>query len=288
VLVSLVMATYGRSTELRPSLSSLIVQSDREFELIVVDQNPDDRVVLELGPLREAGLAVTRLRLDKPNLSAARNCGLAAVRGAIVAFPDDDCWYEPNVVEQVRRSFANRPDLDGIVARWVESEPAGQRLPERLTLQAWRKFRAGDATSFTLFLRIEQLRALDGFDVRLGTGQWYGSSEDTDLVLRMLAKGSCIEHVPSIRVHHADPVTPQLTQAQCRRNRSYGRGIGAIYAKHGLSAWVILRGLSGPIWRAVRSPRPGAALVLALNTIVGRAQGLFGWLLSERDDLPST
>jgi glycosyltransferase involved in cell wall biosynthesis len=282
-LVSLIMAVYGPASELRLALGSLMAQSDRQFELIVVDQNPEDRLAALRDLMAEAGTVVTGLRLDRPNLSAARNRGIAAARGGIAAFPDDDCWYEAEVIEEVRRSFARNANLDGVIARWVEVDRASTRPAGPLTLEAWRRFRAGDAASITLFLKVDRLRALAGFDTRLGSGRWYGSSEDTDLVLRMLAHGCRLEYCPTIRVHHANRKMPPLTWAQCRRSRAYGRGIGAIYAKHRLSAWVIMRGLSGPLWHALHAPAPGAAFVLALCTIVGRIEGMCSWLLRERD-----
>src|SRR5262245_26705158 len=93
-LVSLIMGVYGPASELRLALGSLMAQSDRQFELIVVDQNPEDRFAAVRDLMAEAGTVVTGLRLDRPNLSAARNRGIAVARGGIAAFPDDDCWYE--------------------------------------------------------------------------------------------------------------------------------------------------------------------------------------------------
>jgi glycosyltransferase involved in cell wall biosynthesis len=47
---SLIVATIGRTAELRSLFESPAVQTHRDFEVIVVDQNPDDRVVQTLAP----------------------------------------------------------------------------------------------------------------------------------------------------------------------------------------------------------------------------------------------
>ncbi|MEZ5857263.1 MAG: glycosyltransferase [Hyphomicrobiaceae bacterium] len=281
-LFSLVMATYGRSEELKPALASLIEQTDRGFELIVVDQNKDERIAPLLESVRAAGISVNHVRLDVANLSLARNVGLQHANGRIVAFPDDDCWYEPDVIASVRAAFAANDAIDGIVARWCEVEKKGDRPAAPLSSVAWRRFRAGDATSFTLFFMLERLKAMGGFDPRLGTGRWFGCGEETDLILRMLGEGRRIDYLPAARIHHPHAEWPSATKAQCRRERMYGRGTGALYVKHGLPVWVAARGFVGPLTRVHRAPKLAAGLLLAGCTILGRMEGVVGWWLGSR------
>lgn len=278
-LISLVLATYNRSAELAPMLESLLSQSNQNFELIVVDQNKDDRIVPLLDPVRDAGIAVRHLRQEQPNLSAARNMGLSQARGEFVAFPDDDCWYEVPVLEHVRESFNDGRGVDGVIGRWVELDPEASRPAEDVSLEAWRRFKGGDATSFVLFFRTGAVRDLGGFNETFGTGRWFGCGEETDLVMRLLDDGMQITYRPDVHIHHFHAPTQELSAGQCRRNRSYGRGTGAVLAKHKLPLWVIGRGLVGPLYHAVRSPRPASALVLEACTILGRVEGLAGWYL---------
>jgi len=275
--ISLVMGTYRRAAELEPMLASLRAQSHQDFELIVVDQNPDDRVVPLLRPLVAGGVTVRHLRQAQPNLSAARNLGLGQARGAIVAFPDDDCWYEPEVLERTLAHFRATPGSDGMVAHWIEFDPQGERPAGALSPQMWRRFKGGDGTSFTLFFRTARLRSLGGFDETLGTGQWFGCGEETDLIFRLLGSGSNLDYDPGVHIHHPHAEIPSLSASQCRRNRLYGRGTGALLAKHKLPAWVVARGLVGPFFLALRAPNRGAGLVLATCTVWGRIEGLVGW-----------
>lgn len=281
-LFSLVLATCGRSDVLVPMLESLRAQTCRDFELIVADQNADDRVVPLLTGLAADGIVVDHQRLARPNLSAARNLGIARACGRFIAFPDDDCWYEPDCLARVAQAIEGQADVAGWVIRWVEAEPGGPRLPHRLDGDAFRRFRSGDASSISLFLGAAALRRLDGFDTRIGVGRYYGAGEETDLVLRMLDAGLVLEHLPSAQVHHHyDSAVPKLSRAGLTGRRRRERGVGAMYAKHRLGLPVIVRGLLAPLVKGLGSSRPGSGFLLGLATIAGRIEGMARWRLTE-------
>jgi glycosyltransferase involved in cell wall biosynthesis len=281
--LSLVVATFGRADVLEQLVRSLAAQTSRDFEVIVADQNADDRVRPFFAPLVASGRSVRHIRLEAPNLSAARNAGLAAATGDIVAFPDDDCWYEPDTIERVSRTFASNRALDGLAACWQEAASLKGEAAGPITSDAMRQFRGGNVASITLFLRRTVVLAAGGFDERIGVGRWYGSAEETDLVLSLLDKGACIERRGDIAVHHAvtAPKTrPWAQQFASERHRA--RGTGALYAKHRLPLWVVGRGLLAPLAAA---PRNGLADSLAKT--VGRLEGLVRWSLAEPRQAPN-
>jgi len=94
------------------------MQTYANFELIVVDQNDDDRLVPILKDYKEK-FSILHLR-SKKGLSRARNVGLRYVSGDIVAFPDDDCWYPPDLLERVANFFEEHPGVDGLTGRSVD------------------------------------------------------------------------------------------------------------------------------------------------------------------------
>jgi len=279
--VSLILATIGRTQEVARLVDSLLAQTDRRFDLIVVDQNPDDRLAPYIRMAQEGGLDVRHERMARPGLSAARNRGIMLAKHNIIAFPDDDCWYENTVIERVIRTFHERR-IDGLVALWVEQAGNQTTQPYTLELAAWRKFRGGNASSISLFLDRTRFQALGGFDERLGVGGWYGAAEETDFVLRALAHGARLEHTPDIRVHHAYNEQPVgdlcVVCAQARRR---GRGTGAIYAKHKLDTYVILRGLIAPVLTALPKCLQPRWLIRGLFTSIGRLEGYVRWRMTE-------
>ena len=282
-IFSLVVATYGRAEVLQRLVASLLAQTCQRFEVIVADQNPDERVLSLIEPLRVAGRLGAHLRLPEPNLSAARNAGLAAARGDVVAFPDDDCWYEPETLAQAARHLGAASGLDGVAARWVEAavEP-GDLATGPITAAAMRRFRGGNVASITLFLKRAAIEAVGGFDERIGVGRWYGAAEETDLVLALIARGHRIAHARDVTVHHAYDETTART-VHVGRERARARGTGALYAKHRLPAWVILRGLLAPLLAT-----PGPDLAAGAARSLGRLEGMIRWNLVEQAPRPST
>jgi len=282
---SLILATYGRTDELHVFLDSLQLQRNRSFELIVVDQNPDDRIRAFLEHARAGSVEAIWIRQDCPNLSLARNAGLEAADGEFVGFPDDDCWYEPDTLLRIQDFVASAKEVDGIVARWVDVTPGPGDETARLSLDDWRRFRGGDASSIALFLRRSTLKSIGGFDPRFGVGRWYGAGEETDLVLRLLADGADIRVLPAARVRHAPPRLARIHSfAEWQEKRRRERGVGALYAKHRLSPFVVARGLLAPLMTGLRPRSPVSPLmgfVVGLASTLGRLEGILHWILFE-------
>lgn len=281
--ISLILATIGRSEDVGHLIRSLAAQSERRFELIVVDQNSDDRLIRFLDEGRDLGTELLHLRLDRPSLSGARNLGLAHATGEIVAFPDDDCWYEPDTIKSVLAAFTEDASRDGIIGHWVEQAAAQNRQPhpERLSSQAWRNFRGGNASSITLFIKRELLSRLGGFDERFGVGRWYGAAEETDFMLRALSTGANLASCPDVRVHHRFSTTPSTKLFEdCRNARKRARGTGGLYAKHRLDTWVVVRGLLAPVIVPLVKIDFRAA-IRGIFVTLGRTEGLISWRLRE-------
>jgi glycosyltransferase involved in cell wall biosynthesis len=277
--VSLIMATAGRVHEIQGLLASLEKQTCGAFELIAVDQNGDDRLLPVLAKARESGMTVRHVKHAVRSLSGARNAGLAHARYEVVAFPDDDCWYEARVIQQVTESFARDARLDGLVARWAEVFPGSTGM-QTLRLGRVRRLRGIVPSSISLFLRTSLVRRIGGFDRMLGMPGWFGSGEDTDLVMRCLSEGAVLRYRPDVTVHHpCGPGDGRETRRAGRLARLRARGTGALYAKHRLAPLVILRGLSGPLARTLVPTRRGMKRALVhVCVTVGRLEGVSRWL----------
>ena len=284
-MISLILATVGRSDDVARFVDSAIAQSSRAFELIVVDQNHDDRLAAVVHKALAAGLSVQHLRMDQPSLSGARNLGLKHARGSVIAFPDDDCWYEADVVATVCSALSSEPAWSGLVAQWVEQADArGGALAEGLLdEQVWRRYRGGDASSISLFVRASLFKQLGGFDERLGVGRWFGAGEEIDFIFRALAAKAVFGRCAKARVHHGYCARmvdqPGLTGRSVLRR---ARGTGALYIKHRLPVAVVLRGLLAPPILALVHGHGLKGLWLGLAQSAGRFQGGLSWALFER------
>ncbi|RYJ01074.1 MAG: glycosyltransferase family 2 protein, partial [Acetobacteraceae bacterium] len=252
VIFSLVVATRGRDRELAELFESLLAQQ-AELEVIVVDQNSDDRLAPVVAAY-ETRLSLLWHRSAVANACHARNLGLALARGEIVGFPDDDCLLPHGVLAQVAAAF----EEDGGLA--VLTGPAAS--PEGgLGSGRWRK-EAGPITSanvwtsvieFNLFLRRPLALALGGFDEQLGPGTPLGSAEGNDLVLRAIEAGHAARYEPSLRIVHPDK---RLTPVAVERAGLYGRGMGFVLRRHAVPAavWLpfFIRPLGGVVLSVLR------------------------------------
>jgi glycosyltransferase involved in cell wall biosynthesis len=275
--ISLVLATVGRTDQLDRLFDSFASQTYSNFEVIVVDQNPDQRLLPHIERAKYLGIAIRHLRHTPPNLAAARNAGIQAARGNWIGFPDDDCWYDPRLLEHVAARFGRADQPAGVVARWVE-QAEHPMLAADLTWKRSAAFRDIPVSSITLFCHRSLFETLGGFDSRLGVGQWFGAGEETDFVLRALHSGAFMTYEPAAEVHHAVSSQQPNTTPQARLAiRHRARGTGALYAKHRLPLWVIVRGLLAPVLRPLLKGSFGADLAYGCAVMLGRLDGLIGW-----------
>ena len=274
---SLILATVGRTKELDRLFNSLAAQTFLNFEVIVVDQNPDNRLVPHIERACSLGVVVKHVRHNPPNLAAARNAGIAVATGEWLGFPDDDCWYDPRVLEKIARRFNGAAAPSGVIVRWAEQGEPPITAPT-LSWERSRAFRDVPVSSITLFFQRKMFEQIGGFDSRLGVGQWFGAAEETDFVLRALRHGALIAYEPTAEVHHAvAPKTPPADPQARLAARKRARGTGALYAKHGLPAWVIARGLVAPVLRPLLRGAFGSELRHGCAVMRGRLDGLLGW-----------
>ncbi len=277
VTFSLVLATVGRTAELDRLFVSLAAQTFHDFEVIVVDQNTDDRLAPHLERAISLGVVVRHMRHHPPNLAAARNAGIDAATGTWVGFPDDDCWYDSALLEKLEARIADDNAPAGIIVRWIEQDRPAVVAPY-LTWARSSQFRDVPVSSITMFFQRSLFDRIGVFDCRMGIGQWFGAAEETDLVLRALQSGATVVYEPAAYVHHALTAPNPKADPQTRRAaRQRARGTGALYAKHPLPAWVIVRGLVAPILRPLLKGALGAELAHGCAVALGRLDGFLGW-----------
>jgi glycosyltransferase involved in cell wall biosynthesis len=273
--VSLIVATVERTSELDRLFASLGAQTFKDFEVIVVDQNTDDRLDPYLERARALGIALKHLKHRPANLSAARNVGIEAACGAWIGFPDDDCWYQPDLLEALQHRFQSTDPLSGAAVQWVEEGVPSITFPN-LTWERSRMFRDIPVASFQLFFHRRLFEKIGNFDCRLGVGLWFGAGEETDFVLRALRAGALVTYEPLAKVHH--PIKRPAPTPQARlAARLRARGAGALYVKHELSPWVVMRGLLAPVLRPLMQGSLGSDLALGFAVMRGRLDGLRGW-----------
>jgi glycosyltransferase involved in cell wall biosynthesis len=260
VTFDLVVATVDRVVPFEVLLASLHRQTHRSFRVLVVDQNHDDRLTRVLE--RYDDLEIVRLRAPR-GLSRARNEALAALSSDLIGFPDDDCMYEPDLLERVAGRFAEDDALDGLTGRADDSDRWQQEAATLTRENLWNR-----AISFTIFLRRPVVERVGTFDVALGLPS--SSGEETEYLIRAIDGGARIEYDPGIVVQH-----PRKDVDLAALAAREGAGLGYILRKHRYPARTVARMLVRPAGGALvaLAHRDRARARFQLETLRGRVRG---------------
>lgn len=194
---SVILPTHNRLGMLREALRSVREQSFEDYEIIVVDDGSTDGTVEHLAA-HEPGIQVIHQPHRGPG--AARNAGIAAARGAYVAFLDsDDVWF-PWTLQIYRQAILQHGDpafLTGAALPWEQKERAMEDKPMTTLFPDLLHACAGDMPPVngtpSICLRADVLRASGGFAAQ------DMNAEDVDLWLRLGdAPGFVRIHSPAV------------------------------------------------------------------------------------------
>jgi len=109
-LVSIVMPAWNAAAFIARSVESVLAQTHRELELLIVDDGSTDDTAALIDRWAAADTRIKPIHQRNAGVAAARNAGIAAATGRYVAFLDSDDWWHPRKlevqVEQMRRSGA--------------------------------------------------------------------------------------------------------------------------------------------------------------------------------------
>jgi glycosyltransferase involved in cell wall biosynthesis len=245
-VISVVVCTRDRASELESCLRHLDRQDYPAFEVVVVDNAPTSDAIRVLVEARQSRINYRYSVEPRGGLSWARNAGIAAASGEIVAFLDDDEEPDPYWLAGLAAGFARGDDigcvtgiilparLDTQVEWWFEvagghSKGRGftsavfSRHGPQSPLYPLPPFGAGGNMAF----RREALARIGGFDVALGTGTPARAAEDTLALTLVLLAGYRIAYEPAalMRHYHYHDI-----DRLGRQMHGYGVGLTAYYA----------------------------------------------------------
>ncbi len=222
--VSVVVCTYNGGRTLDQCLRSLADLDYPDYEVIVVDDGSTDNVREIVGRFP----AVRAVHQPNRGLSVARNVGLHAATGEIVAYTDDDCFADPDwlthLVYQLQRTGAagvGGPNLtpeDGWLAACVAACP-GQPTHVLVSDQV-----AEHIPGCNMAFRKDALLAVNGCDAI-----YRKAGDDVDLCWRLQQAGFWITFAPGAFVWHHRRQGPR---AYLKQQRGYGEAEALLHFKH--------------------------------------------------------
>ncbi|MBR0164206.1 MAG: glycosyltransferase family 2 protein [Lachnospiraceae bacterium] len=141
-MTSIVIPVYNAAPYIARTIASVRAQTDREWELILVDDGSTDASVEIIRDIiSTGGEMMSLIELEKGGgAAAARNAGIEAARGRYLAFLDaDDLWSKDKLAHTL--SFLREKDAAFVFTSYAfgdeEARPTGKevRVPETLTFR---------------------------------------------------------------------------------------------------------------------------------------------------------
>ena len=219
--ISVVVCLYNAARFIADTIESVLTQSWRDFELIVVDDgSTDDSAAIVQRRFDDPRLTLVRLR--HRGLGATRAAGVERARAPYIAFLDHDDVWDPSKLQRQMAAAESAPDAGLLFSDSALIDEHGRALgamSQRFNYPCF-DLAAGRAEIellargcfiplSTTLVRADLLARAGGVDAR------YQSAGDYDMWLR-LARISNVVYVPeqlsSWRVHAG-----QLTQRHCQR-----------------------------------------------------------------------
>jgi GT2 family glycosyltransferase len=239
-----------------------------------VDQNEGQELKQLTDQENISSIKLCYFNIPRTSLSKARQFGMDKATQSIIAFPDDDCWYEPDTLKHVHSNFESDAQTGIVLAKWVEHDYNYSRTKHPVKLSEIRQFRTVPLSSICLFANRSIINQIKGFDERLGLGTNFSGGEDFDIVLRSSRYGKILFD-PAALVHHKFD-KKRFNNYKHAYNRA--KGTGASYVKHKMPFIVVLRGLLSPVYNSIRQFN-----IYPLYTLAGRLSGMIQWKLKYPD-----
>ena len=98
-MISVIMLTYNREALVSRAIESILAQTYRDFEFLIVDNGSTDRSGRIAEEYAAGDERIRVIHRERGNIGSGRNAGLDAAQGDYIAFIDDDDWAEPDFLE---------------------------------------------------------------------------------------------------------------------------------------------------------------------------------------------
>ena len=201
LLVSVIIPTFNRSEKVVRAVKSVLNQSYVNLECIVIDDSSTDDTVDQLYAVKATDHRLIIIVHDNnQHASAARNTGISAASGSLIAFlDDDDVWLESKLLNQVD-VISRASDDVGLVYCWYDifdgHDKVGSRKPE-LEGNLFDELLVGQplGNASTLLVKNQVIKKSGGFDINLPRGN------DGDFI-RRVTKYYKVAVVKEVLVHY--------------------------------------------------------------------------------------
>lgn len=130
--VSIIVPIYNAEEELKKSIDSILVQTEKNIEIILVDDGSKDQSLQICEEYAKRDSRIRVIHQENAGVSAARNKGILAASGEYLGFVDSDDWIEPDMYESLLRE-AGRKESDVVMCDATTVYSDGQTEVDTIT-----------------------------------------------------------------------------------------------------------------------------------------------------------
>lgn len=200
--ITVILPTFNRGDLLTRSVESVLSQTYKNFELLIIDDGSSDHTDQVIKQWSDHRVRYIQLPYNHGQ-AAARNIGIAMTETRCVAFQDsDDTWVADKLEKQIL-TLKNNPDAAAVYGDLLRIHAEGD--PVRIEAPTLRRGILFDSRSSmyasygigiqTCLFKTDILKQFNGFEERLQ------SLEDLDLLMRITRKYRCVR-IPEILTHY--------------------------------------------------------------------------------------
>lgn len=223
--VSVVVCSYNGARTLEACLTSLLQVDYPDFEVILVDDGSTDHT----EQIAREFPAVRYLKQENLGLSAARNAGLRAARGEIIAYTDSDCmadkdwlYYLVGTLGEGGFAAVGGPNVSPPAQNWVQAcVAASPGQPSHVLID---DSEAEHIPGCNMAFHRWALELVGGFD-----HEYRKAGDDVDLCWRLMQQGHRIGFSPSAIVWHHRRFN---VRAYLKQQEGYGEAEALLRFKH--------------------------------------------------------
>ena len=185
-LVSVIIPVFNGERFLSETIESVLDQSYKPIEIIVVDDGSTDRT----AQIALSFDGISYYTQVHQGVAAARNYGLAKAHGKYLSFVDaDDTWQNDKIKKQMS-NISQDNKFEGLVCRFENFFEPNVELPVWLNKEYFvgRKFK--DMPSLcTLLIRADDFKLVGEFNTNLETGEdidWFARAKDKGMIITLM------------------------------------------------------------------------------------------------------
>lgn len=227
--LSIIITTLNRNVKLHDCINSILQNTWKNFEIILIDQNTPYDSSFNQPKLKY-------IHTGQIGKSKAFNIGIKQSTGDVLVFTDDDCIVSKRWLVTIQQTFYQFPEIAGVFGKTLPYKPNEHKdhlCPSTFENEKsnmisrpgrhWKIIGFGSNMAF----RKKTLESWGGFKEWLGPGTVGISAEDAELALRMILRGEKLYYNSKVIVYHNRWLTHKEYQTQelfyaCGGMASYG------------------------------------------------------------------